>query len=147
MPFFRITPASFNGISATLTHGKSSCTTSPQAPITTQCGAKKNSTTSPYGFSSKQSTGAIDTKNYVSLNSVTSPPLGSTSKTDVINLDFSTRKYSPLLPISNTMLSHHGTYLQDQSVGKPCLARCHSGTCCNVKSYNHSADHPHFHRE
>ena len=120
MPFIATAPASLKIINAAVTHGKSFFITYSQALIITQYGAKRNSATSPCGLSSKKSTGAIDTKNYDSLNPSAPPRFRSSSKTDAIELDLSTEKHSRILLIRSDMLSDNGTYLQDHRAGKPC---------------------------
>ena len=136
MPFITTAPASLKSINAAFTHGKSCCITHSQAPITTQYGANRNSTTSTHGLSSKQSSGAIDTKNYDSLNPSAPPPFRSSSKTGAIDLDLSTEKHSLTSLIRSDMLSDNGTYLQDHRAGKPCLSGYPSGEHLNLKSLN-----------
>ena len=78
-----------------------------------------------------------DTGNWGLLLS-TSPPLPSRSisKTGVVNLDLSTKKYIPILVMSSDMLSDNSTYLQDRRAGKPCLSGYPPGGYLNSKSFN-----------
>ena len=139
--FFRITPAPLTSINGGLSDGKSSCTIYLQAPITTQYDANRNNRSTLYGPSLNQSTVAMDTKNCDSLNSSAPPPFRSISKTDVINLDLSTKKYSPILLMSSDMHSDNGTYLQDHRAGKPCLSGYPPGEYPHLKSLNQARAH------
>jgi len=78
-----------------------------------------------------------DTRNWGLLLSTSAPlPFRSISKTGVINLDLSTKKYIPILVMSSDMLSDNGTYLQDRRAGKPCLSGYPPGGYLNSKSFN-----------
>lgn len=78
-----------------------------------------------------------DTRNWGLLLSTSAPlPFRSISKTGVINLDLSTKKYIPILAMSSDMLSDNGTYLQDRRAGKPCLSGYPPGGYLNSKSFN-----------
>lgn len=78
-----------------------------------------------------------DTRNWGLFLSSSAPlPFRSISKTSVINLDLSTKKYIPILVMSSDMLSDNGTYLQDHRAGKPCLSGYPPGGYLNSKSFN-----------
>ncbi len=77
------------------------------------------------------------TRNWGLLLGTSAPlPFMSTSKTGVINLDLSTKKYIPILVMSSDMLSDNRTYLQDRRAGKPCLSGYPPGGYLNSKSFN-----------
>ncbi len=78
-----------------------------------------------------------DTRNRGLLLSTSAlPPFRSISKTGVVNLDLSTKKYIPILVMSSDMLSDNGTYLQARRAGKPCLSGYSPGGYLNSKSFN-----------
>ena len=119
MPFFTIAPAPLKSINGAFTNQKSCCMTCSQAPITSQYIEFTNTTSILQAPSLNQSTSLKATNNYYSLSPSAPLSLASSSKTGVIELDLSTKKYSPIVLIGSTMLSDNDTCLQDHRAGTP----------------------------